>query len=67
MRTYQDINKPTIGDIIQAMEAESDQGGLGRDILPLIKDRFTFPTLYTVMDYLEDQAVDRDRITELFL
>ena len=49
------------------MEMESDQGGLGRDILPLIKDRFTFPTLYTVMDYLEDQAVDRDRITELFL
>ena len=56
MRTYQDINNPTIGDIIQAMETEGDQYGMGRDLIPLIKDRFTFPTLYVIMDFLEDQG-----------
>jgi len=57
MRTYQDISKPTAGDVYQALEAEGkDYYSCYEDLIPLIKDRFTFPTLYTVMDYLEDQG-----------
>ena len=54
MRTYQNISKPTIGDVYQALEAEGQD--TDEDLLPLIKDQFTFPTLYVVMDFLEDQG-----------
>lgn len=56
MRTYQDINpSPSIGDVYQA-EAE-DQGLFYtyEELSLMIKDRFTFPTLYVAMAFLEDQ------------
>ena len=56
MRTYKDINNPTVGDILQALDIE----GIGtvKDLTYLVRDRMTYPSLYSVMDTLEDEGED---------
>ena len=58
MRTYQNISNPTIGDILQALEGEDQGYGTVTDLTYLVTDRGRYPTLYVVMDYLEDQGQD---------
>ena len=59
MRSYKDINNPTVGDIVQAMDVEGMDTGM--DLEPFVRDREGYPSLYVVMDYLGDHGLDKDK------